>query len=883
MKYIKKSFNKVILVFLVMGMLSQSLTLVPIKVDADNNISKTNGAEAAVVTAIAQTGVRFLHNLIRSTWASYFNSGEPVWRSNENDIDRRQLLLRHDARGPNDIFTQGFALRNQHENFVNLRWNLGIYVSGRYRNRDNPFVSTTRPEVDENGQIVRQWTPNSWYQQEYIYEIFAPGGIDINASLNNQSPYPEQLEITFPGGIRPEFIRSVRQTRRIGTTNERELVRIYTNPNFRGVDGLPEIVVPEGIEIIQWNPENTTRESLDASNDNILEEVVDPMKRPGSLQRDPFKDDPKNPRRIADGIYQISPKLAEHKVIDVNPHVFDQVIIDKQAKGNDQKWRFVYHESKKAYSIHGVEHYGNEIKTHLEWYKVGSQYVNRSSEPIDDRGYWVAELTSDNYYIFRNYESPDQVLDLAYSNIEDGTRLTVYQYRNTDNQKWLLKPESENLIADGEYLIMPSSDNTKVVSGVSISSSEPLLISSNYGYENSKWKFIYDDKERAYKIQDIRNDGKYLTWQENSDNYAVKKLYLNGISPDISSYWIPERGIDGNYILRNKKDSTKVLSNPKSKQEVFDEIKVESNDEKKSQKWHIKKVQNNPIADGEYQISTILDSNKAIDVDNSSVPSVVINTKKNTENQKWRLTYDNIRRAYTIRDRNDDMNSEKYNLLIINDNGDIQKEFYESDIPHRAYWRIEVNEEGRYSIRNYIIPGRGIEVPNSNINNGTKLKGNPYNEGNAQKWQFQSTDKGIVEDGVYNISSKLNYKKVIKATVLDAEISSYIGLKTQGWRFEYDSDKKAYRIFNDQYTRDGLRYQHIDTKIEVINLDILNPDDLTPYWLIEYDVKQGGYLIRSLYDPYQVVALNKGEIVDKAKIYSYDATYDANQIWNLSQ
>lgn len=46
MKYIKKSFNKVILVFLVMGMLSQSLTLVPIKVDADNNISKTNGAEA---------------------------------------------------------------------------------------------------------------------------------------------------------------------------------------------------------------------------------------------------------------------------------------------------------------------------------------------------------------------------------------------------------------------------------------------------------------------------------------------------------------------------------------------------------------------------------------------------------------------------------------------------------------------------------------------------------------------------------------------------------------------------------------------------------------------------------------------------------------------
>lgn len=74
----------------------------------DNNLTNTNGVRAAAIASFWDLSVVFIDQLIRSTWSENFNNFFPVWRSNVNNQDSREVLLRHDDRGPNEIFTNGF-------------------------------------------------------------------------------------------------------------------------------------------------------------------------------------------------------------------------------------------------------------------------------------------------------------------------------------------------------------------------------------------------------------------------------------------------------------------------------------------------------------------------------------------------------------------------------------------------------------------------------------------------------------------------------------------------------------------------------------------------------------------------------------------------------
>ncbi|OQO69588.1 hypothetical protein BH747_09975 [Enterococcus villorum] len=62
------------------------------------------------------------------------------------------------------------------------------------------------------------------------------------------------------------------------------------------------------------------------------------------------------------------------------------------------------------------------------------------------------------------------------------------------------------------------------------------------------------------------------------------------------------------------------------------------------------------------------------------------------------------------------------------------------------------------------------------------------------------------------------------------------------------------------------------------NLDI---SDLRPYWTMEYNASKGGYIIRSLYDPTQVLTLKDGKLDNSTPIISSSINNGNNQIWNL--
>ncbi|MEV0643049.1 putative T7SS-secreted protein [Streptomyces sp. NPDC050619] len=107
--------------------------------------------------------------------------------------DAYEPLWRYDNRLPKVVFKEGFAPRDPA--YTDLKQLVDF-------NRRSAFVSTTS-------------SPDAKFAMgRFRYEIHAPGGIDADASLKDLhigdglgNPHQGEFEISFPGGIRPQFIK----------------------------------------------------------------------------------------------------------------------------------------------------------------------------------------------------------------------------------------------------------------------------------------------------------------------------------------------------------------------------------------------------------------------------------------------------------------------------------------------------------------------------------------------------------------------------------------------------------------------------------------------------------------------------------------------------
>lgn len=135
--------------------------------------------------------------------------------SETNRVDRSttELLYRSDNRPPEDIFRDGFQVRDETNNDLNR------FV---HSNNASNFVSTTRDE-----DLYKRWPA------DYRYTVDAPGGIDVDATMPN-GPYgpgssaPES-EIAFQGGVPAENIVGAHPV-----LPDRTLGDWIPNPNYSG-------------------------------------------------------------------------------------------------------------------------------------------------------------------------------------------------------------------------------------------------------------------------------------------------------------------------------------------------------------------------------------------------------------------------------------------------------------------------------------------------------------------------------------------------------------------------------------------------------------------------------------------------------------------------
>ncbi|KAG8793443.1 hypothetical protein FRC12_002739 [Ceratobasidium sp. 428] len=195
-----------------------------------------------------------------------------------------ERLIRWDNRHPDEIFSEGFrphVTPTDQDGITQENADLGAFVD---RNVPSIFVATARYYAHPDGGHGTRWIPRARANM-FEYEIFAPGGIDVNLSLGRSNAFANQREVTFPGGIRPEFIRTARQYDRAG-----RVVAIWSSMMFditasgtdARLDMLPDPVCRAPIiEHYWWQP------SQDRPQRRLLAREQDPMREAGM----PAKDD----------------------------------------------------------------------------------------------------------------------------------------------------------------------------------------------------------------------------------------------------------------------------------------------------------------------------------------------------------------------------------------------------------------------------------------------------------------------------------------------------------------------------------------------------------------------------------------------------------------
>ena len=206
---------------------------------------------------------------------------------------------------------------------------------------------------------------------------------------------------------------------------------------------------------------------------------------------------------------------------------------------------------------------------------------------------------------------------------------------------------------------------------------------------------------------------------------------------------------------------------------------------------------NQTIENGIYEIETILDSNKVIDISEASTESganVQIWGRCNVLQQRFEFTY--LGNGYYI--IKGVKSGKVLDVMSASKNKGTNVWQYEENNTDAQKWKIEKNSDGNF----YFISKCNnlyLTITNSRTNDGTNIEVNEFLRKENQKFKLKKieTVKGskLIEDGIYTISTALSKNKVLD--ISEASLANTANL--QIWEDVNVPQQKFYLKFENGY------------------------------------------------------------------------------------
>ena len=416
-----------------------------------------------------------------------------------------------------------------------------------------------------------------------------------------------------------------------------------------------------------------------------------------------FKKEFESKQTIKNGLYTISSKLDDNKVLDV-------------ASANISN--------------------GNNVQL----------YMNSSA----DIQKWVINYIGNGYYSIKSYLDINYSLDVSSAGIHNGTNVQLYKYNGSNAQKWTIVDDG-----NGYYSIVSNCNNMVLdVANASLDNGANVWMYTYNGSDAQKFKFndVIETGTKTiddgyYFINTSLSQDKVLDIKNGSVS-ALTNVQIYDINYSLAQKWYIKYQSDGYYSILSDKNNNYALEVDTTNDNV--QINEYTND--KNQRWIIKKAVSN------YYI--ISESGKYLDLSSALTNNgnnVGIFTSNGTKAQKFNFIKtasglsDNIIKngIYRISSMLDD--SMVIDLLEAKTNNGTNIQLYKTNGSNAQKWEISYLASGYYKISTLINLTKSIDVASGGISNGTNVQLYDYNTTMAQQWIIKE-----VGNGFYNIISNVN-------------------------------------------------------------------------------------------------------------------------------
>lgn len=385
-----------------------------------------------------------------------------------------------------------------------------------------------------------------------------------------------------------------------------------------------------------------------------------------------------------------------------------------------------------------------------------------------DAGYWghvawVADIIGDDVVI----EEYNSLYASAYSKRQVSKYSFNYIHIKDINPDPDPTPTGTRTVVDGDYYITSALNNKKVLD------IDDGQISNNKA--NAQLWDLLKWENQVFSVRHIgdgyyniicKKSGKCLEVEGGGKDAGTNVQQYDGNGTDAQQWVIKETG-DGYYYVVSK-CSGLYLDVDNYNTDNGTNIKVYTGNSSDAQKWRFIQLGSHTFCDGDYYITSALDNNKVLDIDDGQIS----NNKANA--QLWDLLkWDN--QVFTIKHI-----GEGYYSIICKKSGkcleieggyasagtNVQQ--YDSNGTDAQQWVIK--EVGDYYCITSKCNGLCLDVDSYNTDNGTNIKVYSANLSDAQKWRFIPIGSQTISEGEYFISTALDNSKVLD--IDDGQISN---------------------------------------------------------------------------------------------------------------
>lgn len=834
---------------------------------------ETNGVAAAVVNwfRLLYWGALHMYVFCYIEDLGYLDiRWRPIFGQIENRgvvEDRSQRLVRWDSRPPNDIFHHGFYPRVSDSIADSINTSLYDYIED---GSANIYVSTIRTIYDEDGNPLETWVPNDRDENHiYEYEIFAPGGIDVNETLGERSPFPEQQEIAFPGGIHRRFIRSVRQY------YQGQLIRIWINPHFEARMEQPSIQAAHETEFLWWyenHPQGGDRNDSDISNTkgvrNMSKFNPDERMNGHNGRRSTKLDIPElEVRRVlADGDYFIKTFTDASQVLEVKSINGEWLSLDKLdgASVNRQKWTLKFDGHSGCYRITtNIDNKNLALTFSNDNENVYLEELSDSEEQL----LGISKLNTGGFQILKYRDAHFEPMRTLGFN-ESNHSIDHYPKNDEINTKWQIEPVDEIPLENGLYRITTKNDHRKAWQVISQSPNTGGGASVDIDVKD-----ISGTTDEIFEIEKVEG-GYRIYYTSEGVKYFINPQH--GVSGE--GKWLLKRNLDGSMSILfaiNSLRSHALTFLPQDQRKIDMRPYTAS----ENQCWQFFSAYDNAKFENEYLIHSQSRQNKVFGFRENS-HELLIQDIDYSDYQKWEIVYNENNIAYQIVSVADRSLNIRYNpssnILEMGQGNNSE-----------SFWYIEITSNGSLSFRNKIRKEHLITLY------GNILTVDHLNEHREMLQEFRliSTHNSL-ENGRYKIGSILYENRSLSWKNRQESIMDHALFHLEAeWKVRYSSSKQAYTIMNARHDRDGLYYSMIGADVckrDLLDQDlrkISNDEEDRKYWIFEFRPRIRAFVIRNKFDPNIVLVRYSDSLKSRviaAEINHYDIIQD-NYLWDVNK